>query len=253
MTQTTFDFSHLNEGVSCGTGFADALLMYAIVQMISPKTIVEFGFYRGYSAVNFLKAMPTDCKLFSFDPDIDARDSAQNITDPRFKFIHKKGESFEGADINGELIDVLFFDTNHKFLTNINIFRKVEKSLSDHCILLVHDTGLFNKEFMLPPWSVPGSFYVTEKGYAHQPQERLFVNYLKDKYPEFSQIHLHTERVGRMGMTLLMRSKKLSLGGRSLKLWLAVLSPIIAKYVPRFLKKTIKTSYLKITGEGVGG
>ena len=70
MTETGHNFSHLDEGGMHGAGREDALLMYALVQMLWPKTIVEFGFYRGHSAVNFLKAMPVDCRLFSFDPDV---------------------------------------------------------------------------------------------------------------------------------------------------------------------------------------
>jgi hypothetical protein len=36
--------------------------------------------------------------------------------------------------------------------------------------------------------------------------ERAFVNWLLDEHPEFSQVHLHSERTPRCGITLLQRA-----------------------------------------------
>ena len=90
MEHVSLDLSHLakNRRFSAGTTTADGLFMYSIVKMCVPKTIVEFGFCRGYSAINFLHAMPDDAKLFSFDPSPESLDYAKLVDDERFKYFN---------------------------------------------------------------------------------------------------------------------------------------------------------------------
>jgi hypothetical protein len=46
--------------------------------------------------------------------------------------------------------------------------------------------------------------------YEGQPDERAFVNWLLEQHSEFSQIHLHSVRTIRCGLTLLQRSVPLA-------------------------------------------
>jgi hypothetical protein len=41
------------------------------------------------------------------------------------------------------------------------------------------------------------------------PDERAFVNWLLDEHPEFSQVHFHSRRTTRCGITVLQRSEPL--------------------------------------------
>lgn len=45
----------------------EALALLGMVKTLCPETIVEFGFYQGHSAFNFLCAMEADAKLYSYD------------------------------------------------------------------------------------------------------------------------------------------------------------------------------------------
>ncbi len=230
-----YELSHLESESDPSVQPDEALLLYSMVKVMSPKTIVEFGFLNGYSARNFLKAMPADCKLYSFDPKPLPGTVAQFLHDTRFKFLQKKGEDFFHSDIDNALIDMAFIDASHEFESNVKIFSRIKKYLSDNCVVAVHDTGLFNKDFMDGEWNIPGSFYVGENGFAHQPQERLFVNYLKRKNPKFGQIHFHSMNVRRKGLTILQRYKKLPLGTRNFLLWLKHLKiiRILRNQLPR--------------------
>jgi hypothetical protein len=51
---------------------------------------------------------------------------------------------------------------------------------------------------------------LTRDEYEHQPDERAFVNWLLDEHPELRQIHLHSRRTVRGGLTLLQRSSPLA-------------------------------------------
>jgi len=240
-----YNLNHITDIANSSVGVLprEALLMYAIVKMMCPRTILEFGFAKGYSANNFLESMPADCKLYSFDPSTESRDISQEIKDSRFKFIFKKGEEIVHSDIENRFIDILFLDTSHEFISNVRIFKKVKKYLADDCVIMVHDTGLFNKDFMVKEWDFKDSFYVTEKGYAHKPQERLFVNYLKGRYPEFDQIHFHNERTECMGMTFLKKYKKLSLSKKSFHMLTKIYAHQAALFIPSRSKKQLKSLF----------
>ena len=204
-----YDVSHLFRGDSVGTLPSEGLLMYALVKVLNPRVIVEFGFAKGYSSGNFLRAMSADSKLYSFDPDINAYALAKTWNDPRFKFVLKRGEDFKRSDIDNNNIDMVFIDASHELLSNVKIFHRIRKSLAPDCLIMIHDTGLFNRDFMDKEWVIDGSFYVTDKGYAQRPGERLFVNFLKWRYPKFDQIHFHSMTVECMGITMLKRYQKL--------------------------------------------
>src|SRR4051794_25675037 len=45
----------------------EALLLHALIRVLRPQTVIEIGFYRGHSALNFLRALTADARLYSFD------------------------------------------------------------------------------------------------------------------------------------------------------------------------------------------
>lgn len=208
-----YQLEHL-ENEDSGNRFSiqhdEALFLYGLTKVVSPEVIVEFGFYRGNSANNFLAAMSENCNLYSFDPDPECVSYASLIHDKRFKFFPKRGEDFRSSDIDDKLIGIVFFDAAHDFSSSMVTFKRVEKNLAEDCLLIIHDTGLFNRDFMGSAPNIPGSYFI-KKGYAHRPQERLFVNHLKQIRPYYCQINFHSMNVGRMGVTILQKHKKLEI------------------------------------------
>jgi predicted O-methyltransferase YrrM len=166
----------------------EALLLYGLVKTVDPKTVVEFGFYKGHSAVNFLKAISSDSRLYSYDISDMSAQMARRIHDQRFRFIHKSQADFEWSDVGHRQVDFAFFDAAHDFRLNVETFGRLRSSLAEKALIVVHDTG--------------------EHGSAacvHQPDERRFVNYIKLDIGDFDQIHLHSTTKLRHGLTLLQR------------------------------------------------
>ncbi len=69
--QSKYDLQHLNNPddpyVAGPVQDDEALVLFSLVKGIRPKVIVEFGFYEGDSANNFLMAMDRDAELHSYD------------------------------------------------------------------------------------------------------------------------------------------------------------------------------------------
>src|SRR5437868_1698235 len=132
-----FDLSHLStydENVIGPIQRDEAVLLFGLIRVLRPLTVVEFGFQVGQSAFNFLRALDA-----------------------------------------------------------------------------VHDTGTVPRD-LFPSWHW---LLDTEQNwvgdrYEGQPGEREFVNWLLDEHPEFSQLHLHSDRTLRHGLTLLQRNGKLA-------------------------------------------
>jgi hypothetical protein len=82
--------------------------------------------------------------------------------------------------------------------------------MSSDAVLAVHDTGTVPRE-LFPPWHW---LLRTEENwvggeYEGQPGERAFVNWVLDEHRGFAQIHLHSRRTIRCGITLLQRTTRL--------------------------------------------
>jgi len=186
----------------------DALFLYALVKEVDPKTIVEFGFFLGHSAINFLKSMSKDARLYSYDIWDASKQAATRIKDPRFKFLFKSQTDFEPADIDNRTVDLAFFDAAHDFDLNVRTFDKLRDSLAEKALMVVHDTGA---------WYVNQKGPKTEEGYflngsatvyIHHPGERRFVNYIKT-IGTFDQVHLHCSSNFRPGLTVIQKNSSL--------------------------------------------
>jgi hypothetical protein len=191
----------------------EALFLYALLRVVRPRTVVEIGFLNGRSAHNFLRALDADGRLYSFDIDDECADRAHRLFghDPRFTFRIRSQTDLTRDDIDGREADFIFLDGSHELTSNQAAFERLRMLMSPTAILAVHDTGSVPRG-LFPP-SDP--LLNIEKGwvgdeYEGQPGERAFVNWLLAEHPEFSQVHFHSRRVIRCGITVLQRSAPLA-------------------------------------------
>lgn len=175
----------------------DKKLLQAIILMNDPKNVVEFGFLRGHSTRVMLEVMSPDSKLTSYD-----NTEVSNIPeDSRFELKRIGQEDFDG----GKDIDFVFLDASHYFDLNKITFKKLLPCLTENCIIAVHDTGKwFENVFKFERG------HEFEGGWLHCPEEREFVNWIREEYPDWQQIHFNTQSKISHGMTLLQKYHKLN-------------------------------------------
>jgi predicted O-methyltransferase YrrM len=193
----------------------EALFLLALVKVIRPQTVVEFGFSIGHSAFNFLQALDPESRLYSFD----VADSSAEIARRyfcrwrNFRFIQKSQDSFSPSDIDGRQIDLVFIDAAHEIEINKRTFSAILPTLAPNAIICVHDTGTWLRSRMLPVQikfaeGKPGD-WINSDEFQHQKDERQFVNWIIKDYP-FHALHFHTLRCIRHGTTLLARTAPLA-------------------------------------------
>ena len=82
--------------------------------------------------------------------------------------------------------------------------------LADRAVVAVHDTGTIPR-----PLVPPGHWWLeSDQGWIGDerevlPDERGFVNWILEAHPEFSEIHFHSLRTMRLGLTLMQRAAPL--------------------------------------------
>lgn len=206
----------------------EALLLYSMIRVLRPRVVVEFGFMEGHSAGNFLSALAPEAVLYSFDSDPACAARAASLRDPRLRFVGKRQEDFLPADIDGRPVDFLFLDAAHEARANWTLFERCLPCLAERAVVAVHDTGLWNKALIPPDWGLGLRHVKLMEGrdpsarldgtrFAHQPEERRFVNRLLELRPDFHQLHLHSMNTVRHGLTLLQRSSPLEVGPAPVK------------------------------------
>lgn len=196
----------------------EAIALFGIVRTLMPATVVEFGFFHGHSAFNFLRAMPPDSRLFSYDICADSakRAAAEFGFDPRFTFFGKSQTEFDPNDIGGRKIDFVFFDAAHELDLNTRTFGLILNHLAPEAMIAVHDTGIWHRRDLTASHrsfmkEVPGA-WLDDDHYAHQPGERAFIDWIVTKHPEFAAIHFHSTNTLRHGFSLLQRRRLLNPG-----------------------------------------
>jgi hypothetical protein len=194
-----------------------------MVRVLRPRTVVEIGFLRGDSAFNFLTALDADARLYSFDVDPAAESIARERfgNDSRFVFRRRSQADLTAEDVDGREADLVFLDAAHDFELNRMTFSRLLPIMSPDAILAVHDTGTIPRRLVQPD-AVPSELAMVGEWWLAHPEvgwigderevesdERAFVNWVLEEHPDFSQIHLHTTRTFRYGLTLLQRSTAL--------------------------------------------
>lgn len=190
----------------------EALLLHSLVRALRPQTVVEIGFLKGDSAFNFLRALDKEARLYSFDVDPACAEIARErfADDPRLTYRTRSQETLEREDIDGHLADFVFLDAAHDLDLNQATFKRLLPLMAPNAILTVHDTGIIPRTFVpAGHWTLEVTERWAGDEYEHQPDERAFVNWLLERHPEFSQIHVHSTRAFRHGVTLLQRSTPL--------------------------------------------
>jgi predicted O-methyltransferase YrrM len=216
------DVSHLalyeEEDASGPLQRDEALLLYGLVRVIRPKTVLEFGFLRGHSAFNFLLALDADAALYSFDVEPMAEQAARTIIerDQRLRFRLKSQDQITADDVDGRRIDFVFFDASHDLEINQRTFQRIEGLLAPRAVVAVHDTGAWARDrIQLSPMAITytqenADHWLPSGDFAHRPDERRFVNWVGEARPDFGQIHLHSVHTLRHGLTLLQAGDALS-------------------------------------------
>jgi hypothetical protein len=151
--------------------------------------------------------MSPDSRLYSYDISDSARQIAGRIRDERFRFLFKSQADFEPSDVDNRLIDFVFFDASHNFDLNVATYGRVSENLSERALLVVHDTGMWHGD--LKGLRTPKGHFADDRGsagYIHQPDERKFVNFVRQNAPDVDQIHLHCTSRFRHGLTVLQRN-----------------------------------------------
>jgi predicted O-methyltransferase YrrM len=212
---TAPDLSHLSIFDEVADGPVqreEALFLYSLLRVVRPQVAVEIGFLRGRSALNFLCALDPDARLYSFDIDetCDARARALLGHDPRFTFRTRSQAELTRDDIDGHEADFVFLDASHELELNQATFSRLLQLMAPDAVLAVHDTGTVPRQFVRP-----GHYWLqSEDGWLEDerevmPGERAFMNWLLEEHPEFAQVHFHSQRTVRCGITVLQRSAPL--------------------------------------------
>ncbi|HKP92116.1 MAG TPA: class I SAM-dependent methyltransferase [Thermoleophilaceae bacterium] len=187
----------------------EALFLHGLVRVIRPATVVEIGFYHGVSAYNFLSAMDADARLYAFDVDPICDEVARRRFghEPRLVFRRRAQQDLTPDDVDGRPVDLVFVDGAHDLELNRRTFERLLGMLAPGAVVAIHDTGTVARRWTPDSLQrqIPPERWIGDS-YEHQPGERAFVNWVLDEHPEFAQIHLHTDRTPRAGLTLLQRS-----------------------------------------------
>ena len=194
----------------------EALLLAAVVRVLRPRTIVEFGFSQGHSALNFLEVMTSDARLYSYDINLTSSDIAKRdfASDPRFTYLHKSQIEFDGVDIEHRPIDLCFIDAAHSLDLNQKTWRCIAPCLAPSAIVAVHDTGTWHRKHFGPVnaehAAQKADDWLSADEFQPYREEREFVNWVCAEHDGWIAVHLHTTATLRHGLTLLQRPGTLS-------------------------------------------
>lgn len=194
----------------------EALLLFGLVAVIRPETVVEFGFSKGHSALNFLQALGGYGKLFSFDISEISEEIARVFSKvENFVFIRKPQQDFVPHDIENRKIDFVFFDGAHQLDIGKSTFMACLPCLSENAIVVVHDTGTWNRSLFTEAHrrfaGSKNADWLNQEEFQHQKEERQFVNWIANEFEEFQVLHLHSNNCMRHGLTILQRRRLLAI------------------------------------------
>lgn len=192
----------------------EALLLHGLLRVLRPKTVIEVGFFRGYSAFNFLRALDHDARLYSFDIDPACVERAAELfgDDPRVTVRQRSQTELTAADLDGRPADFVFLDASHDLALNQVTFERLLPVMAGDAILAVHDTGTIPRALLEPMnhWALWAPDRWVGDECEVMPGERAFINWICDEHPEFARVNLHSRNTLRCGITLLQRGGRLA-------------------------------------------
>lgn len=142
-----YDIGHLRQETSEVYGPIqddEALFLFALIKVMCLRHIVEIGGLFGYSAANFIKAIPSDGSVVTVDPAFQPSDTPGvgcKINDQRHSLIAKLAHEVSEEDLKIPHVDLVFFDC-HNFESQLAFFKKFDgKLITRDTVLALHDTG----------------------------------------------------------------------------------------------------------------
>ena len=178
-----YDLSHLtqadDEKVIGPIQDTEALFLYSVVRGMRMRRILEIGGLHGYSATNFIKAMPPDGVMYTVD--------IMPVTPvaPNHRVLLKDAMHLTKADTDGMPLDMVFFDC-HDYTVQMTMYDRLvaEGVILDSTVIALHDTHVH-------PTNMCGwGYQILGGGWVHQKVERDMVNeFVRLGYHAFS---LHT-------------------------------------------------------------
>jgi SAM-dependent methyltransferase len=173
----------------------EAIFLYGLTCAVCPRSVLEFGTLRGHSTDIWLAAGAK--RVVSVDI----------LTTPQALEVANEYPNLElvrcdqTAYMPTENFDIIFMDAAHDLEANKQTFENVGRHISEGGLLIVHDTGLWRREFMTGEHHrFPGK-WETPNDFAHQPDERAFVLWLKSQ--GLNAVNIHSSNTLRHGMTIL--------------------------------------------------
>jgi hypothetical protein len=191
-----YDLSHLTQDTRRVYGPIqddEALLLYALVRCLGAKTVLEAGGQTGYSARNFLAAGAT---VYTVDTQpVPVQGDRHHVIQADIGYVN--------IDQLPRL-DLVFFDA-HAEEAQFRFFQLavIADVIHDGTTVVVHDTGLHSQQFV--PWAVPCG-----DRWAHQPEERRFVERLVAAGWQCVHVHSDDDAEPRHGLTILQRPRSLA-------------------------------------------
>lgn len=174
-----YNLSHLNQTTCEVIGPIqddEALFLYALIKVMGLKYVVEVGGLSGYSAQNFLCAIPSGGKVVTIEPQllIPLADNHNVIT--------KLAHMVTVEDIGLPHIDLIFFDA-HEEDSQMTLFHSLcnAKIIDDKTIIVLHDTGTHPVDIWnLQKLVSDNNHNNANNGFVHQVPERNMSNSLMD-------------------------------------------------------------------------
>jgi len=193
---------------------SEAIMMFGLVRVLRPKTVVELGFFRGDSAA-VLAAATEDIegsRVVSHDIHVDLAIAETLMRRYPHLEVRQADQRAVGDDL-GNAIDFLFVDASHDFETNKQTWAALKGRLAQNAVVMVHDTGLWVDPYRPPEHTqgCPGTANGVPGRY-HQPHEVHFVQWVAATEPDWVKMDFWSANTFRHGFTLLQRRRVETMG-----------------------------------------
>ncbi len=178
----------------------EALLLYALCVVISPRVVVEIGSWSGASARCCLEARPDVFVAVEPRPQPGLEKVLEGYNAvAKVKLVHKRGEDVLREDI-GSAANLVFLDASHVYQSNVAI---IDRCLSEGIVergtyIVQHDTGRYPSCWI----EKEGFEDVRDNDGYHQPGEVLTKEFLRKTFPSWQHIDFVSNRAFRDGVTV---------------------------------------------------
>jgi predicted O-methyltransferase YrrM len=222
------EFTRLYAGTPLRPGpvFAkEAQFLFALTRILTPTHILEIGLGGAASTLAFAEALRQNGgsgHLVSIDvsPQTIARANLLlKVHGLRGFSTILRGSSGDpatkarAAQILGQ-VDLLMIDGDHSFEAVVRDFQLYHDLVAPAGVILFHDTGPFPAEYAdlvrrLPREQTAGAPVPTADGTGiyHRPDEARAVDWVLERYPEFSSLSIHADSEPSCGIAVLQRSR----------------------------------------------